>query len=140
MALTKKLLLACRHVIQLWLNIGPFFALLDWGGVPERDEQKAWPGSSPHPEKAYIKALLINKCENFAYVTDLRRFLVKHPLLVLQIGFVPVADADNPYGFDVEQTVPGERWLRDKQQWLANDTLQALFQQTVATRPTEIPG
>ena len=108
--------------------------------MPERDEQTAWPGWPPHPEKAYIKALLIKKCENFAYVTDLRRFLVKHPLVVLEIGFIPVADPDSPYGFDVEQTVPCDRWLRHKQQWLANDTLQALFQQTVATLQTEIPG
>jgi len=140
MSLTKKSLLACRHVTQSWPSIGPFFALFDWGQVPERDEQKAWPGSPPHPEKAYIKALLIKKCENFAYVTQLRCFLVKHPLLVLEIGFMPVADADTPYGFDVEQTVPCDRWLRHKQQWLANDTLQALFQQTVATLQTEIPG
>ena len=108
--------------------------------MPERDEHTAWPGSTPHPEKAYIKALLIKKCENFAYVTDLRRFLVKHPLLVLEIGFLPIADPEQPYGFDIEQTVPCDRWLRHKQQWLANDTLQALFQQTVATLQTEIPG
>lgn len=73
-------------------------------------------------------------------MTDLRRFLVKHPLLVLEIGFIAVADPDSPYGFDVEQTVPCDRWLRHKQQWLANDTLQALFKQTVATLQTEIPG
>jgi hypothetical protein len=108
--------------------------------VPERDEQTAWPGSPAHPAKAYIKALLIKKCENFAYVTDLRRFLVKHPLLVLEIGFIPVADPDTLYGFDVEQTVPCDRWLRHKQQWLANNILQALFKQTVATLQTEIPG
>jgi hypothetical protein len=84
--------------------------------------------------------LLIKKCENFTYVTDLRRFLVKHPLLVLEMGFIPVADPDALYGFDVEQTVPCDRWLRHKQQWLAHDILQALFQQTVATLQTEIPG
>ena len=108
--------------------------------MPERDEQTAWPGWPPHPAKAYIKALLIKKCENFAYVTDLRRFLVKHPLLVLEIGFIPVVDPDTLYGFDVEQTVPCDRWLRHKQQWLASDILQALFKQTVATLQTEIPG
>jgi hypothetical protein len=66
--------------------------------------------------------------------------LVKHPLLVLEIGFIPVADPHAAYGFDVEQTVPCDRWLRHKQQWLDNDTLQALFKQTVASLQTEIPG
>lgn len=108
--------------------------------MPERAENKAWPGSPPHPEKAYIKALLIKKCENFAYITQLRRFLVKHPLLVLELGFIAVDDPQAAYGFDVEQTVPCDRWLRHKQQWLAHDHLEALFKQTVATLQTEIPG
>ena len=64
----------------------PFFALLDWSQVSERDESKPWPGSQPHPDKAYVKALLVKKYEKFDYVTDLRRFLVNHPLLVLEIG------------------------------------------------------
>jgi hypothetical protein len=121
-------------------STGPFFALFDWSQVRERAENRAWPGSMPHPEKAYIKALLIKKCENFAYVTELRRFLVKHPLLVLELGFIPVVDAQAPYGFDVEQTVPCDRWLRHKQQWLSNETLQALFKKTVAELQAEIPG
>lgn len=109
--------------------------------MPERDEKgRAWPGSKPHPQKAYIKALLIKKCENFAYITDLRRFLVKHPLLVLEIGFNPVEDPHAPYGFDVEQTVPCDRWLRHKQQWVDNGILQALFKQTVIALRAEIPG
>lgn len=108
--------------------------------MPERAKNRAWPGSPPHPEKAYIKALLIKKCENFAYITQLRCFLVKHPLLVLELGFVPVDDPQAAYGFDVEQTVPCDRWLRHKQQWLPHSTLQVLFKQTVATLQTEFPG
>lgn len=127
-------------MIRWCSNTAPFFALFDWSQVVERREDKAWPGSKPHPEKAYIKALLIKKQENLAYITDLRRFLVKHPLLVLEIGFIPVADPQAVYGFDVEQTVPGDRWLRHKQQWLANETLQALFKKTVEALQAEIPG
>ncbi len=52
----------------------------------ERDESQPWPGSPPHPERAYVKALLVKKWEKFEYVTDLRRFLVKHPLLILEIS------------------------------------------------------
>lgn len=138
--MTKKSLAIYKKLIQWWPNTEPFFALFDWSHVPERTDHKAWPGSPPHPEKAYIKALLIKKCEHFAYITQLRRFLVKHPLLVLELGFIPVDDPQAVYRFDVEQTVPGDRWLRHKQQWLAHDSLQALFKQTVATLQTEIPG
>ena len=117
----------------------PFFELFDWSQVPERAGGRAWPGWVPHPEQAYVKALLIKKCENFAYITELRRFLVKHPLLVLEIGFIAVADPQALYGFDVEQTVPCDRWLRHKQQTLSNGTLQALFKKTVKALQAEIP-
>jgi hypothetical protein len=139
-ALTKSSLPNGKHVIPWCRSTGPFFALFDWSQVPERAGGRAWPGSAPHPEKAYIKALLIKKGEKFAYITELRRFLVKHPLLVLEIGFIPVDDPQGPYGFDVEQTVPCDRWLRHKQQWLANEVLQALFKKTVEALQAEIPG
>jgi hypothetical protein len=117
-----------------------FFALLDWTQVPERTLDHPWPGSRPHPEAAYIKALLVKLCEHKAYVTDLRRFLVEHPLLVLELGFEPVLDPTHAYGFTVEQTVPCDRWLRHKQQTLDNTLLQALLRETVQALQQEIPG
>lgn len=114
--------------------------MFDWSQVPERDEKKPWPGTQPHPEKAYIKALLVKKCEKFDYVTELRDYLVKHPLLVLEIGFIPVPDRRQPYGFDVEQTVPCDRWLRHKQQQMSNEILQVLFKKTVEALQAEIPA
>lgn len=87
-----------------------------------------------------MKALLVKKCEKFDYITELRRFLVKHPLLVLELGFHPINDNAQPYGFDVESTVPCDRWLRHKQQVMDNDILQALFQSTVHDLQAEIPG
>lgn len=107
--------------------------------MPERDESQPWPGSRPHPEKAYVKALLVKKREKFDYVTDLRRFLVKHPLMVLELGFHPVKEDTQPYGFDVEETVPCDRWLRHKQQVMDNDILQAVFRETVHDLQAEIP-
>ncbi len=66
-----------------------FFSVLDFEVVPERDESKPWPGSPPHPERAYVKAQLVMIREKIAYHTDLRRFLVKHPALVLRLDFAP---------------------------------------------------
>jgi hypothetical protein len=124
-----------------WLGgIAPFFDLLDWRPVPERDERRAWPGGPPHPHAAYLKALLVKLCEGKRYVTDLRRFLVEHPVLVLVVGFRPVLAASQPHGFDVERTVPGERWLRHQQQHLPNAWLQALLNGTVRALLAEIPG
>jgi hypothetical protein len=117
-----------------------FFALLDWRQVPQRSTDRPWPGAAPHPEAAYVKALLVKLCEQKAYVTDLRDFLVEHPLLVLELGFQPLWDATEPYGFDVEQTVPCDRWLRHKQRSLDNAMVRALLRETVHALQAEIPG
>src|SRR2546423_12018331 len=89
-----------------------FFGVLDWSVVVERDAGRPWPGQAPHPRSAYIKALLVKLCEQKAYITDLRRFLVEHPALVLGLGFRPVLGAEQPLGFDVEPARPSDRQLR----------------------------
>jgi hypothetical protein len=117
-----------------------FFALLDWSVVPGRDPTRPWPGPAPHPPSASVKALLIKLCEHKEYITQVRTFLVEHPLLVLEIGFRPVPDPTQPYGFDVEHTVPGARWLCHRQQHLDNALLAALLAGTVHDLQAEIPG
>lgn len=99
-----------------------------------------WPGKEPHPEKAYIKALLVKVNEKLVYVTDLRAFLVAHPLLVLELGFRPVVDKEQLFGFNVQQTVPGARWLRHKLQHIKHEILQSLLQGTVRSLRQEIPN
>src|SRR5438093_8925263 len=118
----------------------PFFALLDCRQVPDRDPQRPWPGAPPHPAAAYVKALLVKVCEGLAHITDLRAYLVEHPPLVLALGFRPAWDATQPYGFDVERTVPGARWLRHQQQTLDHATLRALLRATAQALQAEIPG
>src|SRR5579859_1348774 len=136
-----------HEVLRLLLDHDPvvqryraFFALLDWSGIPARDESRPWPGPVPHPPTAYIKALLIKLCEHKEYVTHMRAFLVEHPLLVLEIGFRPVPEVRAPYGFDRERTVPCARWLGHWQQHLDNALLQGLLGQTVHDLQAEIPG
>lgn len=89
---------------------------------------------------AYIKALLLKLEEGLTTCTRLRRFLVEHPLLVLELGFRPVLDVTQPYGFDVQRTVPTARWLRQKQRTLEQSVLQALLYETVQALRAEIPG
>ncbi|HXV98671.1 MAG TPA: hypothetical protein VEC93_09620, partial [Anaerolineae bacterium] len=104
--LDKEIISRLQEIDPVVAEYRAFFRLVRLEPGAERTDHKAWPGWPPHPEKAYIKALLIKKCENCAYITQLRRFLVKHPLLVLELGFIPVDDPLAAYGFDVEQTVP----------------------------------
>lgn len=117
-----------------------FFALLDWQLVEHWQQQRSGRGRPGHPTSAYLKAFLIRIREGFLYTTQLRRFLVKHPLLVLDLGFHLVLDPRAPYGFDVEQTVPCNYWLRQQLRQFDQDLLQALLRATVAALQEEIPG
>lgn len=117
-----------------------FFAFFDWRVVPEPVIDPCRPGKRPHPQSAYVKALLLKLVEGYDSCTQLRRFLVEHPLLVLELGFRPLLNCDLPYGFDVDKTVPTARWLRQQQHTLAQSVLQALLAATVRDLREEIPG
>jgi hypothetical protein len=117
-----------------------FFGQIDWSVVPEPSQDPSRPGKRPHPQSASIKAFLIKIMEGLQTCSRLRRFLTEHPLLVLEIGFRPMLAWDKPYGFDVEHTVPTERWLREKQHTLDHHVLQDVLRTTVWALQKEIPG
>jgi hypothetical protein len=98
------------------------------------------PGQAPHPRTAYSKAVLVKLCEGYAFITELRRYLVEHPALVLELGFRPVLSPTEPFGYDVERTVPCDRWLRRQQRHLDERDLEALLRGTVRVLQQEIPG
>ncbi len=134
---TLSRLLEADPVVQRYRA---FFALFDWRVVPELTVKPSQPGKRPHPTSAYFKALLLKRQEGFAYCTQLRHFLVEHPLLVLELGFRPVLDVSQPYGFDVQKTVPTARWFSHKQRTLEQPVLQARLSATVQDLCEEIPG
>ena len=109
-----------------------FFALLDWSVVDDFQAKHSARGRPGHPESAYIKAFLIRQNEGFTYTSQLRRFLLKHPLLVIELGFHLVLDPSCPYGFDVEATLPCRYWFTQKLRTLDQELLQALLAATVA--------
>ena len=82
----------------------------------------------------------VKRHEGFAHCTQLRRYLLEHPLLVLELGFRPVLDVSQPYGFDVKRTVPSDRWFREQQRSLSSSMLQDLLAATVDALREEIPG
>jgi len=117
-----------------------FFALLDWSLVEQWQTHRSERGRPAHPESAYLKAFLLRIREGFSYTTQLRRFLLRHPLLVIELGFRLHLDPSQPYGFDVQQTVPSDYWLREHLRRLDPALLQALLGATIRALQEEIPG
>ncbi len=117
-----------------------FFALLDWSLVDQWQKQRSARGRPAHPESAYLKAFLVRIREGMIYTSQLRRFLLKHPLLIIELGFHLELDANAPYGFDCQQTLPSEVRLRKKLRILDQHLLQDLLAASVAALHEAIPG
>ncbi len=117
-----------------------FFSLFDWSVVQTWQEMRSKRGRPAHPEVASLKAFLIRIREGICYTTQLRRFLLAHPLLLLDLGFPLVLDPKHPYGFASEETLPCAFWLREKLRHLDQALLQALLAATVRDLKAEIPG
>jgi len=117
-----------------------FFALLDWSLVDQWQAQRSARGRPAHPESAYLKAFLVRLREGLIYTSQLRRFLLKHPLLVIELGFHLQLDPNAPYGFDCQKTLPSDVRLRQKLRTLDQNLLQDLLAASVAALQEEIPG
>ena len=116
------------------------FSLFDWSLVEQWQAQRSARGRPPHPERAYLKAFLVRINEGLSYTCQLRDFLLKHPLLVIELGFHLVLDPSAAYGFDVEETLPCRYWFGEKLRQLDRTLLQDLLHATVAALQAEIPG
>ena len=104
-----------------------FFALLDWSLVEHWQTPCSSRGRPAHPASAYLKAFLIRIREGLLFTSQLRRFLLNHPLLVIELGFRLQLAPHEPYGFDTQQTVPCEQWLREQLRTLDQGLLQELL-------------
>jgi hypothetical protein len=136
-----------QSAMQQLLDLDPvvrdyraFFSALDWSLVDQWQAERSARGRPPHPESAYLKAFLVRLREGMSYTSQLRRFLLKHPLLVMELGFHLELDPTAPYGFDCQQTLPSEVRLRQKLRTLDQHLLQALLAATVAALHEAIPG
>jgi hypothetical protein len=117
-----------------------FFADLEWSRVENWQAARSVRGRPAHPESAYLKAFLVRIREGLSYTSQLHRFLLRHPLLVIELGFQLVLDASAPYGFDIQRTLPSEQWLRQKLRTFDQDLLQALLTATVTALKQAIAG
>ena len=104
-----------------------FFSLPDWSVVEQWQAQRsAHCGSHGHPITAYIKAFLVRLKEGMIYATQLRNFLLKHPLSVIELGFELKLDYHADYGFDIEGTLPCRYWFSEKLRQLDRSLLQKI--------------
>jgi hypothetical protein len=118
-----------------------FFSLLDWSVVDRwQAGRSACSGSHGHPLTTYLKAFLVRIKEGLIYAKQLRDFLLKHPLLVIELGFHLQLNPSADYGFDVEDTLPCRYWLGEKLRQLDRTLLSDLLAATVAALKEEIPG
>ena len=134
---TLSQMLAVDTVVQQYRTL---FALFDWSVVDDWQAHRSGRGRPAHREHAYLKAFLIRINEGLRYTWQLREFLIKHPLLVIDLGFDLVLDPTLPYGFDVYKTLPCRFWLGHKLRTLDQTLLQALLHATVHALQAEIPG
>jgi len=78
-------LLAVDPLVQEYRT---FFSLFDWSVVQRWQAQRsACFGSHGHPLTAYLKAFLVRTKEGLRYAKQVRDFLLKHPLLIIELGF-----------------------------------------------------
>jgi hypothetical protein len=112
---------------------------LPWADFPERPSDHPWPGPKPDPRAPFVAAYLIKLHEGKRYMSDLRRFLIKHPALVYYLGFERVLDPSAPHGFDVRASVPKRRHFSTVLRTLPNAALQFLLDATVQSLQASLP-
>ena len=111
----------------LVLHYKQIFHVLNFSLLPQA---KTGPkGNSP---EVYARVFLVMIEEGIKSSEKLRQFLVKHPALVVFLGFqLKGISHDLPFGFHIEETVPSARHLRRKLQEFQNSHLKLLLYDTI---------
>jgi hypothetical protein len=114
-----------------------FLGAMDWDGFPER--QLGMDGERPFvPYTAFAAASLIKLDQGFAYMSQLRTYLVEHPALVWILGFALVPCPASPWGFDADASLPTARHFTRILRRIPNACLQFLLDETVRLLQIEL--
>lgn len=81
-------------------------SLLDWSVVDAWQARQSPRGRPGHPMSASLKAFLVRITQGLISTAGLRDFLLKHPLLVIELGFHLLLDPALSSGVDVEASLP----------------------------------
>jgi hypothetical protein len=107
-----------------------FLAPLAWDDFPERDLQRHW-DQPPVPFAPFAAACLVKLDQQLPHMSNLRQFLVDNPALVWVLGFPVTPSRQQPWGFEVEQSLPTQRHLTRMLRQMPNAALQFLLDSTV---------
>jgi hypothetical protein len=100
--------------------------LLDWEQLPTTLAGKRTDWRTT-PLAAYVGAYLVKLDRQIVTFSQLRRFLREHPALMWALGFALVPDSTQPWGFDIEASLPTQRHFSRKLSELPNEVLQSLL-------------
>lgn len=132
------------HESPVALHYARWLSRLDWTHFPERPAYTAsgagWRGPEPQALAPYVAAFLIKVDRHLPHLGDLRQFLVDHPALTWVLGFPLVADAQAPWGFDVEASLPSHHHFTRLLRTLPNGALQFLLSNTIQLIEQELPS
>ena len=103
------------------------FHVFDFSILPEAKK-----GPAGNSLEVYAKVFLVMVEEKIKSSEELRRFLLKHPALVIFLGLkLKGISPDLPFGFHIEKTVPSARHIRRKLQETNNSHLKLLLYDTI---------
>lgn len=107
-------------------SVTALLPLLDWEQLPTTLTGKRT-GWRTTPLAAYVGAYLVKLERQIPTFSQLRRFLREHPALIWALGFPLVSDPAQPFGFDIEASLPTQRHFSRKLSELPNGVLQNLL-------------
>lgn len=102
---------------------------INWAAFPERDLEADYPQAAT-PYAPFAAACLVKLEENKTYMSDLRKYLVEHPLLTWLLGF-PLPKGHDSSGADVDTALPVARSFTRLLRKMPNTCLQFLLDETV---------
>ncbi|MCZ7672147.1 MAG: hypothetical protein M5U34_35990 [Chloroflexi bacterium] len=87
--------------------------LLDWDQLPTTLAGKRTDWRTT-PVATYVGAYLVKLDRQIVTFSQLRRFLREHPALIWALGFPLVPNSTQPWGFDIEASLPTQRHFSRK--------------------------
>ena len=121
---------AARRYLEL---LGP----LAWDQFPERNLCLT-KGLPPVPYAPFVAACLVKLDQQFAYMSQLRQYLLDQPALIWLLGFPLVPSASLPWGFDPAASLPTQRHLTRMLRVIPNPVLQFLLDSSVSLLQAEL--
>mgnify|MGYP001062011697 CR=1 FL=1 len=120
-------------VLRILDLLGP----LPWDCFPDRDLQRNY-GQPTVSYATFAAACLLQLNEHLFHMSELRTYLVEHPVLIWLLGQPLAPDPASPFGYDPEASLPTQRHLTRMLRTIPNATLQFLLAASVSAILAEL--